>query len=91
MEVNRVIYIYKLEHPPYSPNILPCDFDIILKIKEPIGGKRFATREDIVNDVRQQVTRSANGVADAETDGIQCLPLRWQSVVTVVGDYIQAL
>ncbi|GFY29680.1 transposable element Tcb1 transposase [Trichonephila clavipes] len=43
----------ELEHPPYSPDILPCDFDLILKIKEPIRGRRFATREDIANVVRQ--------------------------------------
>ncbi|GFT75595.1 uncharacterized protein TNCV_1135601 [Trichonephila clavipes] len=46
----------KLEHPPCSPDISPCDFDLILKIKEPIRGRRFATREDIANAVRQQVT-----------------------------------
>ncbi|GFX98504.1 histone-lysine N-methyltransferase SETMAR [Trichonephila clavipes] len=33
----------ELEHPPYSPDISPCDFDLIPKIKEPIRGRPFET------------------------------------------------
>ncbi|GFQ72043.1 histone-lysine N-methyltransferase SETMAR [Trichonephila clavata] len=46
----------ELEHTPYSSDILPCDFDLIHKIKEPIRGRQFATRENIANATRQQVT-----------------------------------
>ena len=60
----------ELEHPPYSPNISPCDFDLIPKIKEPLRGRRHATRENIANAVRQQVTRFTHVVANAESDGI---------------------
>ncbi|GFW25355.1 uncharacterized protein TNCV_5089201 [Trichonephila clavipes] len=67
------------------------DFDLFPKIKEPILGRRFATREDIANVVRQQITRFTHGVANAEADGIQRLPHRWQRVVTVAGDYIEGL
>ncbi|PRD25127.1 UNVERIFIED_CONTAM: hypothetical protein NCL1_41798 [Trichonephila clavipes] len=35
----------ELEHPPYYPDITSCD--LILKIKEPIRSRRFATRDDI--------------------------------------------
>ncbi|GFR07309.1 uncharacterized protein TNCT_88081 [Trichonephila clavata] len=42
----------ELEHPLYSPDISPCDFDLIPKIKDPIRGRRLATREDIANAVR---------------------------------------
>ncbi|GFW82307.1 uncharacterized protein TNCV_3817881 [Trichonephila clavipes] len=68
-----------------------CDFDLIPKIKEPIRGMRFATREDIANAVHQQVTQFTYGAANAEADGIQRLPHRWQRVVTVAGDYIEGL
>ncbi|GFR09463.1 hypothetical protein TNCT_586951 [Trichonephila clavata] len=37
------------------------------------------------NTVRQQVNRFAHGAANAEADGIQRLPHRWQSVVTLAG------
>ncbi|GFW27731.1 HTH_48 domain-containing protein [Trichonephila clavipes] len=35
--------------------------------------------------------RFTHGEACAEADGIQCLPHRWQCVVTVTGDYIEGL
>ncbi|GFV61673.1 uncharacterized protein TNCV_188311 [Trichonephila clavipes] len=50
-----------------------CDFDLIPKIKEPIRGRRFAQREDIVNAVRRQMTRFTHGAGNTETDGIQHL------------------
>ncbi|GFS99759.1 hypothetical protein TNCV_1095691 [Trichonephila clavipes] len=59
-------------------------------IKEPIRGRRFATRENIANAVRQQVTRFTHGAANAETDGIQRLQHRWHRVV-IAGDYIERL
>ncbi|GFW37481.1 uncharacterized protein TNCV_860881 [Trichonephila clavipes] len=68
-----------------------CDFDIIPKIKELILGRRFVTREDIANAVRQQVTRFTLGAANAEADSIQRLPHRWQRVVTIAGDYTDVL
>ncbi|GFX96108.1 uncharacterized protein TNCV_2289981 [Trichonephila clavipes] len=68
-----------------------CNFDLILKIKEPICGRWFATRKDIANAVRQNVTRFTHGAANAEADGIQRLSHRWQRVVTVAGDYIEGL
>ncbi|GFV89094.1 uncharacterized protein TNCV_4912931 [Trichonephila clavipes] len=68
-----------------------CLFDLIPKIKELIRGRWFATREDIANAMRQQVTRLTYGVPNAESGGIQCLPHRWQRVVIVAGDYIEGL
>ncbi|GFV48057.1 hypothetical protein TNCV_2932191 [Trichonephila clavipes] len=59
-------------------------------VRHPFG-RRFATREDISNDVRQQVTRFTQDTAIAETNGIHCLPYRWQRVGTVAGDYIEGL
>ncbi|GFQ66364.1 histone-lysine N-methyltransferase SETMAR [Trichonephila clavata] len=79
----------ELEQPPYSPDISPCDFNLIPKITKPIRGRWFATLQDISNAVRQQVTRFTHGVANAEANGIQHLSHRWQRVVTVAGDYIK--
>ncbi|GFY22491.1 histone-lysine N-methyltransferase SETMAR [Trichonephila clavipes] len=81
----------ELEYPPYSSKISPCDFDLIPKIKELIRGRRFETREDITNAMRQHVTRFPHGAANAMADGIQHLPHRWQCVATVAGDYIESL
>ncbi len=51
----------------------------------------FATREDIANAVRQQVTRFRHGAANVEADGIQRLPHSWQRVAAVAGDYFEGL
>ncbi|GFW19716.1 HTH_48 domain-containing protein [Trichonephila clavipes] len=39
----------------------------------------------------QRSGRFTHGAANAEADGIQCLPHRWQCVVIVAGDYIEGL
>ncbi|GFR03252.1 histone-lysine N-methyltransferase SETMAR [Trichonephila clavata] len=66
----------ELEHPPYSPDILPCDFDLIPKTKESIRGMRFAVRDDIANAGHQQVTQLTHDVANFEADGNQRLQHR---------------
>ena len=37
-----------LEHPTYFPDMNPCDFDLIAKIKLPLRGIRFRTRQAII-------------------------------------------
>ncbi|GFU47653.1 uncharacterized protein TNCV_3878451 [Trichonephila clavipes] len=91
MEVTRVEQCAYIKIAVLQGRNSPCDFDIISKIKEKIRGRHFATREDIADDVHQQVTRFTHGAANAEVDGIQRLPHRWQRVVTVAGDYIESL
>jgi hypothetical protein len=34
-------------HPPYSPDLAPCDFFIFPKMKMKVKGHRFDTIEDI--------------------------------------------
>ena len=37
-----------LQQAPYSPDMAPCDFWLFHKIKRPLKGTRFQTREDIM-------------------------------------------
>ncbi|GFW65097.1 hypothetical protein TNCV_393631 [Trichonephila clavipes] len=53
MEVTRVDRAYIKIAVLRGRNSL-CDFDLIPKIKKPVRGRRFVTREDITNAVRQQ-------------------------------------
>jgi len=34
-------------HPPYSPDVAPCDFSLFPTIKKKLKGKRFATVEEV--------------------------------------------
>ena len=42
-----------LEHPPYSPDLAPCDFFLFPKIKSGLKGTRFES----VDAVKKQVTQ----------------------------------
>ena len=44
-----------LEHPPYSPDLSPCNYDLIPKLKAPLRGHRFRTRDDIAIAVRRLI------------------------------------
>ena len=62
-----------LEHPPYSPDLSPCDYDLIPKLKAPLRGHRFRTRDDIANAVRRLIKTNFN---HGEADGIPRFPHR---------------
>jgi histone-lysine N-methyltransferase SETMAR len=40
-----------VEHPPYSPDMSPCDFDLFPKMKESLQGKRFHSVEEVMQAV----------------------------------------
>ena len=77
-----------LEHPPYSPDLLPWDYDLIPKLKAPLHGHRFRTRDDIAIAVRCLImTNFSHG----EADGICQLPHHWQRTIDSLGDYFEGL
>jgi histone-lysine N-methyltransferase SETMAR len=40
-------WIMKLDHPPYSPDLAPCDFLLFPKLKTALKGRRFSDIADI--------------------------------------------
>lgn len=36
-----------IEHPPYSPDLAPCDFFLFPRFKKNMKGQRFATVEEV--------------------------------------------
>jgi histone-lysine N-methyltransferase SETMAR len=75
-----------LYHPPYSPDLSPCDFDLIPKMKEPLRGIRFKTVPEIIQAVNRSI-RTINTTGAAK--GILRLPHRLQRVVHNAGDYTE--
>ena len=75
-----------LYHPPYSPDLSPCNFDLIPKMKEPFRGIRFRTVPEILQAVDRSI-RTINTTSAAKD--ILRLPHRWQRVVHNAGDYIE--
>ena len=71
---------------PYSPDINPCDYDLIPKM--PMCGKRYHTIEDVKQAAKRSL-RTINRLGSA--NGIQRLLRRWEHVVHNDGDYIEGL
>ena len=49
-------------HPPYSPELAPCDFGMFPKLKENLRGRRF---ED-VEELKEAVTETLVALEDYE-------------------------
>jgi len=45
--------ITKMDHPPYSPDLAPCDFWLYPKLKNAPKGQRFADLSDIQRNVKK--------------------------------------
>ena len=86
---NTVRWVWEvLFHPPHSPDLSPCEYDLIPKLKETLRDIRYKT----VPDILQAVGRSVRNIDRTGTaTGIWRLPHRWQRVVDNAGDYVEGL
>ena len=41
-----------LPHPPYSPDLAPCDFFLFLKIKKELAGRHFDRVENLARAIK---------------------------------------
>lgn len=76
-----------LAHPPYSPDLSPCDFYLFSAIKEELRGRRFRTEEEINAAWRTSIR---NLDTDAIERGITRLPQLWQKCVDANGAYFES-
>ena len=44
--------ITEMDHPPYSPDLVPCNFWLFPKLKNALKGQRFADLSDIKSNVK---------------------------------------
>ena len=63
-----------LEHPPYCPDISPCDFDLFPKIKEDMRGICYSDLDELEVAVAERVKVVergclATGIDDLRSDG----------------------
>lgn len=75
-----------LPHPPYSPDLAPCDFFLFPNMKKWLGGKRFTSNEEVIAETEAYF---------AELDklyyleGLKKLEYRWTKCVELKGDYVE--
>ena len=77
-----------LDHPPYSHDLSPPDFDLFAKLKEPLRGIRYGSLDELESVVNKEVRQINFG---SLATGIQALPKRWNSVIQSRGDYFERL
>jgi histone-lysine N-methyltransferase SETMAR len=54
--------ILKLDHPPYSPDLPPCDFRLFPKLKTALKGHRFSD----IADIQGHATTMLKGIPEEE-------------------------
>jgi len=80
------MYWTALEHPPYSPDLSPCDYHMFGHLKEALGGQRFDDDEQVENFVRKWLQTRPPSFYDT---GIKKLPSRWQKFIEKGGNYVE--
>ena len=75
-----------LEHPPCSPVMSPCDYDLFIKVKEPLRGTQYNTRDEFIHAIGRSVWNIDKVVC---ADGVQRLLNIWQRVINKEDNYIE--
>ncbi len=75
-----------LAHPPYSPDLAPCDFALFPKLKEDLRGRCFRNLAMLQQEARRLLRSYPNEFYE------QCfcdLVTRWKKCSAVGGDYFE--
>jgi histone-lysine N-methyltransferase SETMAR len=73
-----------LQHPPYSPDLSPCDCHIFGDLKRDIRGHRFASDEDVCDWVKIWFRGQPTSFFK---DGTARLISQWDKCINSFGDY----
>lgn len=75
-----------IQQPPNSPDLAPCDFFLFNRVKKPLRGTRFSSREEVME-------KSQEALMDIpKTEYKKCFEdwiKRWHKCVAVDGDYFE--
>ena len=63
-----------LEHPPYSSDMSPCDYNLFVKVKEPLRWARYNTRDELIRAIGRTIR---NIDKDERADGVRRIPNIW--------------
>jgi hypothetical protein len=75
-----------LAHPPYSPDLAPCDYWLFSRVKEHLRGKQFQSEDNINTAVTASLRRVTK---DEYRAAIDRLSRRWEKCVGSAGDYTE--
>ena len=76
--------IKTVRHPPYSPDLAPCDFWLFPKLKEKLRGCRYET----IEEMKEAVTKVIDTITQEDFDGAsQKLLEQYNKYIASGGDY----
>jgi len=73
-------------HPPYSPDLAPCDFWLFPEIKFPLRGRKFKSNNEVVKAVEAECKRLGK---DGLKFVFQKWQERWQKCIATEGGYFE--
>jgi len=73
-------------HPPYSPDLPPCDFHVFRPLKQEMRDKSFWSYEEVQQAVDE---RQRSKLREFCSRDIHALPKRWNTCTERNGDYIE--
>jgi hypothetical protein len=73
-------------HPPYSPDLAPCDFAFFPKLKMKLKERRFET----VSDIQKESQAALDSIKGNDFHGaFEAWKKRWDRCVRSKGDYFE--
>jgi hypothetical protein len=73
-------------HPPYSPDLAPSDFYLFGKVKNLLTGKKFASADEILDEICQILAAIGREELNAVFDNWE---RRLQRCITMNGEYVE--
>ncbi len=87
--VPTLAYIFDtnlLAHPPYSPDLVPCDYFLFPFLKQKLRSHKHCN----LRDLKTAVTRTLHSLTEDQCQEALCkLPLRWRKCVEAQGEYFE--
>ena len=75
-----------IAHPPYSPDLAPCNFFLFPRMKRQMKGKRFAD----VSEVKKKTLEVLNNISTEEFQKcFQQWEKRWNKCIEAKGEYFE--
>lgn len=76
-----------MPHPPYSPDLAPCDFHLFPKVKQELRGRHFQIDKELNNVVMGILNRLSK-------KGNECFEKwvnRWNNCISSEGEYFESV
>lgn len=85
-EALRNLKFEPIPHPPYSPDLAPCDFYFFPLLKRDLKGNHYTSDDEVKAAVKSWIREKSE---EFFSDGMKKLVTRWEKCVSLNGDYVE--